>query len=833
MTRNLDARADDRLPRRHPRSGRAGQAGRTGRAAGLLVTWAAGLCALATASPGVMAGLGATTVVAVAATGCKRQPPPAQAAVRGRVKSANGRALGDVKLRLMTPDKAVAAIRESVSAADGGFALDGVPAGRYLLRAEQKGFSPATVSVDLGPGETVNTVLRLDPMQLLEGRVEDRQGQPVAQAALFAWPLGDRQAGVVEIASGADGKFALAGLAAGPWTVMVEAPGFGTLRLERVDVPSRPLVLRLQGEARSLGGLVLEANGSAARDAKVILGGPALSQPMQTRANDKGIFLFHGLGFGHFVVRAMVGDKVSRSVAVVIDDATGWLPPVKLTLAPGAMLKGRVLDDLGRPLSGADVELTVSPVDEASELGRTDRDGAFSIGPVPPGRYDVWARFAGHGMLKPGEAVLRTEAVTTLDLRLARAGQIVGTVLDDSGRPLPGALVTAMAESATIQDLSVLAGALPLAAEAANLPAHVLAAKGQTRSAASDPGGRYVIPDLPPGKYQVMVAAETRLSVSKGPLRVEPGKTSEVGSVTLRAGIALRGRLLDDAGAPLPGARVDVRQTDVSGGAEFSGVAGEDGRFVVFLPEGHFSLVAASPRRAPAQKVGLVVQAGQPPEELELKLERADAVVEGVVRDPQGRPAARARVLAFPLRAVLPDAGAGNTPGPAGSNANMPPLAAVSADRTGRFKLTGVPRQPFLVEVRHTEWPTRTVVATPGQSLFIELPRPGGIEGEVRDRSSGVFVARYRLEALGPDGRPALDVRTQGAGFELRGLLPGRWRLRFSADGYAPSERLIEVPPGAVRNELSLRNVRIELQRAGDAPGNPIAPGNTTGRPGR
>jgi protocatechuate 3,4-dioxygenase beta subunit len=775
--------------------------------------------------PGLAASVAAVLLVLLPlapSLGCKRKVAVAPAAVHGRIKSANGRALPDVKLRLVTPDKAGPALAETVSTADGAFALDGVTPGRYLVRAESKGFSPASVPVDLGPGETVTTVLRLEPMQLLEGRVEDRQGQPVAQAALFAWPLGDRQAGVVEISSGPDGRFALAGLAPGPWTVMVEAPGFGTLRLERVDIPARPLVLKLEGEARSLGGLVLEANGNPANDARVILGGPALSLPIETRSNDKGIFLFHGLGYGHFVVRAVVGDKVSRGISVVIDDATGWLPPVKLTLAPGAMFKGRVVDDLGRPLSGADVELTVSPVDEASELARTDRDGQFSIGPVPPGHYDAWARFAGHGMAKPAEAILRAEAVTTLDLRLARAAQVLGTVLDEGGRPLAGAVVTAMAESATGQDLSVLAGSLPLAAEAANLPAHVLAAKGQTRSAASDAQGRFAIADLPPGKVQLTATAETRLALRKGPLKLEPGKSVETGPLTLRAGLPLRGRLVDETGAPLPGARIDVRQTDITGGAEFTGVAGDDGRFVVYVPAGHFSLVAAAPRRAPAQKVGLVIQPGQPIDEQELRLERADATLEGVVRDPLGRPAARARILAYPLRAVVPDAGAGtagNGGGQPGSSVDMPPMSAVSADRSGRFKLTGVPRQPFLVEVRHTEWPTRIVVATPGQSLFVELPRPGGIEGEVRDRASGVFVSRYRLEALGPDGRPALDVRTQGAGFELRGLLPGRWRLRFSADGYAANERLIEVPPGAVRNELSLRNVRIELQRTSEASG--------------
>ncbi|HEY0712881.1 MAG TPA: hypothetical protein VGF45_09425, partial [Polyangia bacterium] len=41
-----------------------------------------------------------------------------------------------------------------------------------------------------------------------------------------------------------------------------------------------------------------------------------------------------------------------------------------------------------------------------------------------------------------------------------------------------------------------------------------------------------------------------------------------------------------------------------------------------------------------------------------------------------------------------------------------------------------------------------------------------------------------------------------------------RWRLRFSANGYTPLERVVEVPPGAARSEVSLRNVRVELERA-------------------
>ena len=194
-------------------------------------------------------------------------------------------------------------------------------------------------------------MLRLDPVQLLEGTVQDAQGRPLGQAALFAWPLGGGRPvrACWRAKSGADGQFALAGLAPGPWTIMVEAPGFGTLRLERVDVPARPLVLRLRGRGPQLGG-----HGGGGRRQS---GGPGPGAAGWARAvhaaggvtNDKGLFLFHGLGFGRFVLRATAAARVSQHEAVQIDDDTGWLPPAKLVLGAGATLNGRVVDDRGQP----------------------------------------------------------------------------------------------------------------------------------------------------------------------------------------------------------------------------------------------------------------------------------------------------------------------------------------------------------------------------------------------------------------------------------------------------------------------------------------------------
>jgi hypothetical protein len=292
---------------------------------------------------------------------------------------------------------------------------------------------------------------------------------------------------------------------------------------------------------------------------------------------------------------------------------------------------------------------------------------------------------------------------------------------------------------------------------------------------------------------------------------IEPGRTVDLGRLVLQAGVPTHGRVLDADGTPLAGARVEARPMDSAATPPFAALTGEDGTFKVYLPRGLFTISAHAPKRAPEVRDAVVVEPGRPASDLELRLQRADAVLNGVVRDPQGRPAASARVLAFPLRSgqAAPDAGA-----PPTGSARTPLLAASSTDRSGRFRLTGVPRQAFLVEVRHPAWPARSAVGTPGQELYVELPRPGGIEGEVRDRASGAYLSGYRLEAQGPDGRSAVDVRTQGAGFELRGLLPGRWRIRVFAEGYNPGERWIDVPPAGRMHEPSVRSFRMELQRA-------------------
>src|SRR5688500_16293220 len=88
---------------------------------------------------------------------CRKQPEaPRPASLKGRVVSANGRALPDVELRVLSPDKLSQIVRDGKTAPDGTFLLEAIPAGRYLLRGELPGFSSAAVPVTLASGESIS-----------------------------------------------------------------------------------------------------------------------------------------------------------------------------------------------------------------------------------------------------------------------------------------------------------------------------------------------------------------------------------------------------------------------------------------------------------------------------------------------------------------------------------------------------------------------------------------------------------------------------------------------------------------------------------------------------
>ncbi len=745
----------------------------------------------------------------------------ALAIVDGRVLTAAGEPIGDTTVRLEWDDPVGARSADRVplatvrGAADGTFHIANVPAGRYRLRAHAPEHADGRVRIEVHAGESVTTSVRLARAETLKGQVVDRSSRPIPGARVLVWSLADPAERPRETSSDEDGHFVLGGLTPGLHRLIAEAPGFGSIEPGPIEVPAAAPVLRMETDGHSITGVVMEGGRPAGR-AHVVIGGENLTPSRETAARGDGTFVIGGLGAGAYVLRAARGGEVSRLSPEIVLDRSGDRPPaVKLELIPGWMVSGRVVDDASQPLPDAEVRVDALPgEDPLPVIVRADARGEWRAGPLAAGEYRLTPRQPGFVARRPVQLVLGASHVAAARpqiLELLRGAGIAGRVVDAKGGGVPGAIVRGLVPGR--EDLAVIADRLPLAAEAAGLPSGSGHAVGRTRTTSTDASGRFELLDMLPGRVFVEISRAGSVPYRSGALALQPGQRLALAPVSLRGGVTLTGRVVDDTGAPVDGARVVI--TAAGGGrpgaadalTEVVAVTEGGGQFATSVLEGTRQL-RVSAAGMQDQTLTVPVSAAAPPAPVEVRLGRADAAVEGSARDAQGRPVARARVLAWPV----PASGA---PAPSDVGDGVAPLASATTDAGGHFQLARLPRGQVIVEIKHPQYPltTETVEATPPPRtpLAITVLMPGRIEGEVHEKVTGAVVSTYRIEARGPDGRVAGATRKNGSSFVLSRLLPGRWTLEVRAPGYDAVEQVVDVPSASGLGETSVRDLRVEM----------------------
>ncbi len=645
----------------------------------------------------------------------------------------------------------------------------------------------------------------------IEGRVVDGRAHPVPDARVLAFALaGGSEPG--RATADLDGHFSIDHLASGTYRVLVEAAGFPAAEVSPVAAPAAELVLHVAGEGRSIFGRVVRSGNEPAAGARVALGAEAGGGPgRETLSRADGRFAFSGLGEGTYALRA-VRDNVEASATVrgVSAGRDGVTLPVPLALSRGATIAGRLVQDAGAALAGFEVRAESAALppgdDPLPVLARTDKTGGFTVGPFAIGSYRVTAARAGYVLRRAptvtlaerdGDIVIDSARGETppLKLELLRGARVTGQVTDARGAPAASAHVRCVASA--MDDLTVESGPLPLAAEAAALPSGTGRALGSTRSAIADFHGRFTVDDLIPGRYRLEVAHPGSEPMRTDEILLAPGERRELGALALRDGFPIEGRVLDEGGAPIEGARVAASGAADSLTAGLYAVTDGAGAFSIALPAGHYRLTASAPGRGSAQ-AEVDVRGGAPSTSMALRLARAEALLEGLVRDTGGRPLGRARLLAWP-RESAPGGGSDT------------PIGTASADVGGHFRMADLPAGELRIEVQHPDYPRTTLPATPGQFASLTVPFPGGIAGEAHARATGAAVTRGRVEAAGPDGAKASAELQRAGAFRLPRLAPGRWRLTVSAPGFHAVDQELDVPPSTSLGEPSVRDLRVDL----------------------
>src|SRR5438874_6935551 len=332
------------------------------------------------------------------------------------------------------------------------------------------------------------------------------------------------------------------------------------------------------------GRIVAADTGKPLRRARVTITAPELAgEPRNTSTDAEGRYEFTDLPAGRFTLRVRrggylplaYGQRRPREAAKplqLLDKEV--VERVDMALPRASIITGRVLDEAGDPVEGANVHAVRLMFRDGQRRlvrvggpqNRTDDDGEFRLTGLAPGTYYVLAetretwtlardnvkQVMGYaptyfpGTVQPSEARGMTitvgQHVNNIDFALipGRAARISGTAFDSRGKPFPNVSVR---EEVRGEDFGSF---------------------GSVASASVHADGTFVIENVPPGDYVIGAATGRDVpdpQVAIADLTVD-GTDIDAIALTGSAGGTVTGRVITDEGVvpDLPRLRVTIAE---------------------------------------------------------------------------------------------------------------------------------------------------------------------------------------------------------------------------------------------------------------------------------
>ncbi len=457
---------------------------------------------------------------------------------------------------------------------------------------------------------------------------------------------------------------------------------------------------------------------------------------------------------------------------------------------------GRVVDENGKPIAGAEVAVVVQEVlrfsswernalDKTELKARTtsDADGRFrlttpQLPPVTRRGVRVLARAPGHALAwAPVDPDAREAKV---ELRLAPEGPIAGKVVDLAGGPVAGLKIHASRLTRKKGDGS---DTLPLPADAV--------------TATTDERGRFAFPSIGRGlsahlEIDDLQCAPKELDVNAGD---EKSGYLVLGVMPPQV---IEGRVVcEDTGKPMPYARLDINSYTKSeegyftGGGAVLGQADAQGRFKISTYPGNTGFVIAMPPDGQPYLVNSTDfnwSKGMVKQEVEVKLSRGLLVHGKITEAGSGKPLANASVEYQTARDDVVKVKSKISGGWRGR---------VLTATDGSYTLAVPPGRCHLLVTA----PTPDYIAEPVGSAGVEIAKPGGdpfyyhavavldLKGDEKPKEMSFALRRgvtLKGTVMDPDGKPVKDAVLLVGGLRPaweKALTPteihdGRWELR-------------------------------------------------------
>ena len=375
----------------------------------------------------------------------------------------------------------------------------------------------------------------------------------------------------------------------------------------------------------------------------------------------------------------------------------------------------------------------------------TGTDGSYTFRGLAEGEYRVLVSHPEHLPGPDARAAVAPGRTARCDVELAPGGSIAGLVLDEEGKPVEGALISSRGSHAdSARGMGKIMGLLSRFVEGS-----ALAAPAETRSARD---GSFRLQGLEPVLQDLKASLAGRLD---GRLHQVPPGAQGV-KLVLSRGASVQGRLLDRAGQPAGGARLELKESmgslpnkdammtadlDLLGEKTRSGESDGQGRFLLTgVAPGQYELAI---RIGKSPVLVEIIPVGKEPVDMgELTLPDL-APIRGKVLGPKGQPVEGAVVRAGcaggegPWSAAIAAAGLEGRSGPGGE-------FAIAAVPTGTYRLTATAAE-YASSVLE-------LVETGASGLVIRLGEPVVIAGVCLEAAGRTPVAgaEVRLRMGGP-----------------------------------------------------------------------------------
>ena len=488
--------------------------------------------------------------------------------------------------------------------------------------------------------ESDPVVVRVVPAASVAGRVLERDTDaPVAGVYVAARSEGLRT--TMHVTTGADGAYAIRGMAPGKHRVFVAEPGLRRQPPTRGAATQASVALH-EGQALegldfrvaaggTIQGNVVDEAGTPAPFADVSINSAEGGRMRSEKADAQGFFAISDVTPGtRLMLRARRMHLVSPNaypVDVPLDESAA---SVTLVVSPGASIQGQVVRSSGAPVEGAPVYITPprSAYVQVDRMQVAGSNGTFGWDGLPGGEYQVGvaARDRADGAESPRVTVTLAPGEPGAPVSLVYDGPIEwesaletgetgnlfirGRVTDPQGNPIAGADV------------------------------HARSGTGFGHAAQTLYDGSFEIAGIASGNYSV--SAFHRDYSPPDTREVRAGETNVV--VVLQPSAKVSGQVIDAAtGQPVQEfevAEVSARQLEREQPLAYMNwepFFDPDGRFSLAVGLGRVErvLVARAKGYAPEQQSIGQVASGQHLDNLVFRL-RPGAVVEGTVRDAAG-----------------------------------------------------------------------------------------------------------------------------------------------------------------------------------------------------